>query len=133
MSTKTKMNLGLMKRHELPVDDFIIDGTEIENVLDFDAIGKKVTARLTELLPLKETAAIVPSYDGDVRVTVNSLQADVDIYITGLTAVTIAVLNWLAGVDLNGHSVRFMHYDRDSGSYVPQVYQATTTVPVSAV
>ena len=133
MSTKTKMNLGLMKRHELPVDDFIIDGTEIDNVLDFDAIGKKVTARLTELLPLKETAAIVPSYDGDVRVTVNSLQADVDIYITGLTAVTIAVLNWLAGVDLNGHSVRFMHYDRDSGSYVPQVYQATTTVPVSAI
>lgn len=37
MSTKTKMNLGLMKRHELPVDDFIIDGTEIDNVLDFDA------------------------------------------------------------------------------------------------
>lgn len=133
MATK-KINLGLMKRHELPVDDFIIDGTEIENVLDFDAIGKKVTARLTtELLPLKETAAIIPSYDGDVRATVNSLQADVDIYITGLTAVTIAVLNWLAGVDLNGHSVRFMHYDRDSGAYVPQVYQATKTVPVSAV
>lgn len=132
MATK-KINLGLMKRHELPVDDFIIDGTEIDNVLDFDTISKKVADRLADLLPLKETTVIIPSYDGDVRVTVNSLQADVDIYITGLTAITIAVLNWIARIDLTGHSVRFMHYDRDSGAYVPQVYQATTTVPVSAV
>lgn len=126
----TKINLGLMKRHGLPVNDFIIDSTEIENVLDFDKIGMEVAERLSELLPVDQKVGIIPSYDGDVRVNVNCLRADVDIYITGLTTITIAVLNWLAGVDLNGHTVRFMHYDRDSGVYVPQTYKSPMVVPV---
>ena len=126
----TKINLGLMKRHGLPVNDFIIDSTEIENVLDFDKIGMEVANRLSELLPVEQKVAIIPSYDGDARVNVNSLQADVDIYITGLTTITIAVLNWLAGLDLNDHTVQFMHYNRDSGVYVPQTYKSPMVVPV---
>ena len=126
----TKINLGLMKRHGLQVNDFIIDSTEIENVLDFDKIGMEVADRLSELLPVDQKVGIIPSYDGDVRVNVNCLRADVDIYITGLTTITIAVLNWLAGLDLNGHTVRFMHYDRDSGIYMPQTYKSPMIVPV---
>lgn len=111
-NTNNKISLGLIAgRHPLPVDDFIISG-DIADVLDFDLIDKLVKEGL-EKVPTKP--------NGDVRVEVNCLQCDVDIFVTGLTAVTIAVVNHFKDLDLNGHTVRFMHFDRDSGTFKPQV------------
>lgn len=119
-NTNNKISLGLIAgRHPLPVDDFIISG-DIADVLDFDLIDKLVKEGL-EKVPTKPMISVIGSLDGDVRVEVNCLQCDVDIFVTGLTAVTIAVVNHFKGLDLNGHTVRFMHFDRDSGTFKPQV------------
>lgn len=119
-NTNNKIQLGLVAgRHPLPVDDFIISG-DIADVLDFDLIDKLVKEGL-EKVPTKPMISVIGSLDGDVRVEVNCLQCDVDIFVTGLTAVTIAVVNHFKDLDLNGHTVRFMHFDRDSGTFKPQV------------
>ena len=119
-NTNNKISLGLIAgRHPLPVDDFIISG-DITDVLDFDLIDKLVKEGL-EKVPTKPMISVIGSLDGDVRVEVNCLQCDVDIFVTGLTAVTIAVVNHFKDLDLIGHTVRFMHFDRDSGTFKPQV------------
>lgn len=102
-NTNNKLSLGLIAgRHPLPVDDFIISG-DIADVLDFDLIDKLVKEGL-EKVPTKPMISVIGSLDGDVRVEVNCLQCDVDIFVTGLTAVTIAVVNHFKDLDLNGHT-----------------------------
>ena len=78
-NTNNKISLGLIAgRHPLPVDDFIISG-DIADVLDFDLIDKLVKEGL-EKVPTKPMISVIGSLDGDVRVEVNCLQCDVDIF-----------------------------------------------------
>lgn len=91
-----EVKVGLIKgRHEMPVESYIFD--VIENVLDFDAIHNGVVSFMKK------------NIDSDVRLVV---------YVTGLTSVTAEVIKVCA---LNQVKLTLMHYDRESGNYLPQV------------
>lgn len=90
--------LGLIKgRHDLPVDAYILD--EVSDVLDFQAIESKV----------KKSLAV---YTFDMA-TVPHLH----VYVTGLTSATVEVFKYCLE---KGVLLTFMHFDRESGSYLPQ-------------
>lgn len=93
---KQNIIMGLVEgRHPLPVSDYIFE--EVANVLDFDALNKGVEAKLADVNGDKE------------RLTV---------YVTGLTAATASVISYCAS---KGIELTLMHFDRESGNYLPQV------------
>lgn len=104
------VKLGMIKgRHEMPVDTYIID-TEITDVLDFETIERLVDEGLSKTLPLIGFL----------------LTDDVEIYVTGLTSVTIAIVNWINNhliLRNNLPKVYFMHYDMATKVYKAQQYK----------
>lgn len=104
------VKLGMIKgRHEMPVDTYIID-TEITDVLDFETIERLVDEGLSKTLPLIGFL----------------LTDDVEIYVTGLTSVTIAIVNWInKNIVLTNESpkVYFMHFDIAKKEYKAQEYK----------
>lgn len=93
---KTELILGLVEgRHPLPVESYVFG--EIQNVLDFDALNKGVEEKLANVNGDKE------------RLTV---------YVTGLTAATASIISYCAS---KGIELTLMHFDRESGNYLPQV------------
>lgn len=106
MTIKLRMIKG---RHEMPVDTYIID-TEITDVLDFETIERLVDEGLSKTLPLIGFL----------------LTDDVEIYVTGLTSVTIAIVNWInKNIVLTNESpkVYFMHFDMAKKEYKAQEYK----------
>jgi hypothetical protein len=95
-----KQVLGLVKgRHDLPVADYIFN--HVKDVLSFDKLQKEAYQKLEKLMKnLEENDKIV-------------------IYVTGLTAATIAVVNaWLQFRIQPG--LVFCHYDRENGNWKEQ-------------
>lgn len=87
----TKRIFGLVKgRHPLPVEDYIFE--KIEDVLDFETLEKEATEKVAGV-------------------------SHVDLYVTGLTAATVAVIT---AVKKAGGEISLFHFDRDSGEYVRQ-------------
>ena len=107
------VKLGMIKgRHEMPVDTYIID-TEITDVLDFKTIERLVDEGLSKTLPLNGENGFL-------------LTDDVEIYVTGLTSVTIAIINWInKNIVLTNESpkVYFMHFDMTKKEYKAQEYK----------
>ena len=96
-----KVSLGTIKgRHSLPVTDYVFSD-DIQDVTDIVKIQNNVDAYFEEkILPLKEK--------DDVQII---------LYVTGLTVVTLAVVN--ACIKYNCELV-CMHFDRDTGIYIAQ-------------
>ena len=85
------LTAGLVRgRHEMPVDGYLFD--VIENVLDFDQMREVLEQRLQNV-------------------------SELNLYVTGLTAATVEVMNYCVR-----HQVRLTlyHFDRESGEYVAQ-------------
>ena len=87
----TATTLGLVAgRHQVPVTGYVFES--IPDVTDYSAM----TAQAASVLPMS---------------------GDVTIYVTGLTAAMLAVVTVAAE---RGLSLTAMHFDRDSGEYLPQ-------------
>ena len=87
------VELGLVKgRHEIPgIEEYIFE--TVEDVLDFKSMHNQVHSKLSH-------------HDGGVVV-----------YVTGLTACLVEVINYCT---LNLIPLTLMHWDRETGNYVPQ-------------
>lgn len=127
-----KVTLGLIKgRHDNIndlADGFLVD-TVIDDVFDFDGVKAIIKDNLRKHVGI--TGAVVPigTWDGDVRANVNIIDRDIDILVTGLTSVAIAAMDVLRDLYFNGHTVRFMHFDRDTNGFHAQVIKPST-IPV---
>lgn len=94
------VNIGLVAgRHPLPVDDFIFQDGDITFPIDPKKLGKIVAEKFNSLG--------VKPHTGDFVV-----------YVTGLTPATTAVIKACL---TNGHLLTLKHFDRDSGTFKPQV------------
>lgn len=134
MTTNTnKVTLGLIKgRHDninaMATDGFLVD-TVIDDVFDFDGVKAIIKANLHKAVGITGATARIGTFDGDVRADVNIIDRDIDILVTGLTSVAIAAMDVLRDLDFNGHTVRFMHFDKDTKGFHAQVI-VPRTIPV---
>lgn len=93
MTSNNSLAVGLCaSRHPMPVSGYIFP--ETVDPMAFDAMEKTASA-------------FVEGMAGKGLV----------VYVTGLTAATAAVIKVCA---LRGTSLTLMHYNRDTGEYVPQ-------------
>ena len=131
-TTNNKVTLGLIKgRHENIndlADGFLVD-TVIDDVFDFDRIKNIIADNLRKHVNITGAVVRIGTWDGDVRADINVIDRDIDILVTGLTSVAIAAMDVLRDLDFNGHTVRFMHFDKDTKGFHAQVI-APRTIPV---
>lgn len=132
-TTTNKVTLGLIKgRHDninaMATDGFLVD-TVIDDVFDFDGVKAIIKDNLHRVVGIEGATARIGTWDGDVRADVNVIDRDIDILVTGLTSVAIATMDVLRDLDFNGHTVRFLHFDRDTNRFHAQVI-APRTIPV---
>ena len=112
----TNIFIGLIKgRHALPVEEYIFGG-EI-NPVDFDEIWRIVSMRLSYLVQPKRRFGQGLNQDDATDVSVIESDVHLNVYVTGLTAATAAVIRYCA---YNGVSLTLWHYNRESGEYAPQ-------------
>ena len=102
-------------RHAMPVTEFIFP--EVVNPTDFDGMEKVAEDFILQHVGLTATErqALDQRYGEDVPCWTG--KRSLIVYVTGLTACTAAVIKVCA---LNGVSLTLMHYDRESGEYMPQ-------------
>ena len=131
-TTNNKVTLGLIKgRHENIndlADGFLVD-TVIDDVFDFDRIKDIIADNLRKHVNITGAVVHIGTWDGDVRTDVNVIDRDIDVLVTGLTSVAIAAMDVLRDLDFNGHTVRFMHFDKDTKGFHAQVI-APRTLPI---
>lgn len=119
MMNEFEIRVGLIKgRHEMPVERYIFD-EPIEDVTDYHKIEEHILNFVKTEVGVHTThfgAAVnaVTAEDahvwaGDKRLTV---------YVTGLTAVTAALIRVCL---MYGVNLTLMHYDITCGLYKPQV------------
>lgn len=118
--TKTTIKLGLTDRHAegMPVMDGFIFPSVIDDVTDVKAMDRMAAEAILPLLQFKKVAkeALANADMGDQILW----QADkgIDLYVTGLTSLTAAVIKLAAH---NGIALTLWHFDRATNSYFPQV------------
>lgn len=116
-SSNTPVVVGLCAaRHAMPVTEFIFPEV-VNNPTDFDGMEKTVEDFILHHvgLTVTERQALDQRYGEDVPCW--SGKRTLIVYVTGLTACTAAVIKVCA---LNGVSLTLMHFDRESGEYLPQ-------------
>ena len=92
-----KFVLGLVSgRHSMPVEEYVFNG-EIKDPLNFAEMESIIDSRFQEL----------EVQEGD----------EVNVYVTGLTAATVEVINTCRKYNV---TLYLYHYDRDSNSYKKQ-------------
>ena len=112
-----EIKVGLIKgRHEMPVDSYIFD--EITDVLDFNAMNKQIVNFINNNINVYTVCGCGINQIGYEDVEILTSDARLIVYITGLTSVTAELIKVCA---LKGISLTLMHYDRDTGDYLPQV------------
>lgn len=103
-------------RHAMPVNSYIypesVDPTDFEWM---DKIAEDFILHHVGLT-VTERQALDQRYGEDVSCW--SGKRTLIVYVTGLTACTSAVIKACA---LNGVGLTLMHYDRESGEYLPQL------------
>jgi hypothetical protein len=98
---KIAKKMGLvMGRHQMPVGKYVFE--EIKDVLDFNKL------EAFALLALQNEFDVEGDDDAD---------SELHLYVTGLTAATVAVINAARVLDIG---VILYHYDRDSDEYKAQ-------------
>lgn len=116
--TKIIIKVGVCKgRHEMPCSDYVFE--KIEDPTDVNAmreIAIKYFFRLWLKLPHKNcTFSDVDCND----VPFEKVDAQLEIYVTGLTVAVIEVLQ-AALYYFSGFDIKMMHFDSKSGEYFPQ-------------
>ena len=96
-------------RHNLPVKGYIYE--DVRDVHDFDEIQRIADNFVRDNGGIRE---ITDDY-GETVIVGKSL----DVVVTGLTALTAAVM---AACAWYGVSLTLWHFDRESGEYVPQTF-----------
>ena len=131
-TTNNKVTLGLIKERHKNINDladgFLVD-TVIDDVFNFDRIKNIIADNLRKHVGITGAVVRIGAWDGDVRTDVNVIDRDIDILVTGLTSVAIAAMDVLRDLDFNGHTVRFMHFDKDTKGFHAQVI-VPRTIPV---
>lgn len=112
------MKLGLVAgRHQMPVDDYVLesvsDPTDIDGIRD--AVYKSLSAKLDG--HVKQCYGIGLNQTDSTDVLGFHSDVKVELFVTGLTAVTLAVVEFCAA---NGVPLVCYHYDRDTGDYIAQ-------------
>ena len=112
------MIVGLIKgRHDLPVEDYIINYNIIDPYEEYEKIKESINNFLIEKIgiAIKNGCAInqasysdVPCYQGSEALVV---------YVTGLTIVTSELVKQCM---LNGVRLTLMHYNAKTGEYFAQ-------------
>ena len=106
MSKRETVTVGLIAgRHDIPVSEFIFDG--IENVLDFKAISDHISNFVSTRVGIGSASGCGVNQRDYSDVELFAGTRDLVVYVTGLTAVSTLTL---------------MHFDRNSGEYVPQPF-----------
>ena len=112
-----EIKVGLIKgRHEMPVSNYIFD--EINDVLDFDNMNKQIVNFINNNISVYAAYGCGINQIGYEDVEVLTSDTKLIVYVTGLTSVTAELIKVCA---LKGISLTLMHYDRESGDYLPQV------------
>ena len=112
-----EIKVGLIKgRHEMPVDSYIFD--EINDVLDFNNMNKQIVNFINNNINVYSVYGCGINQIGYEDVEILTSDTRLIVYITGLTSVTAELIKVCA---LKGISLTLMHYDRDTGDYLPQV------------
>lgn len=109
------MVLGtVMGRHEMPVDGYVL--AEVADSADIAGIEAAVFDRLNSLVTVNSGVGICANMleDGMVK----RADARLVLYVTGLTAVTVACIKWAVSA---GCPLTLKHFDRVSCDYVDQV------------
>lgn len=111
------LNIGLIKgRHELPVEKYIFD--EIKDVLDFNSLQERADRFVKELVAELDATSekLINGYEENKY---SYHDVTINIYVTGLTAATIAAYK---AIDNHGafKEINFMHYNNASGQYIAQ-------------
>ena len=112
-----EIKVGLIKgRHEMPVDNYIFD--EINDVLDFNSMNKQICNFINNNINIYSICGCGINQIGYEDVEVLTSDTKLIVYVTGLTSVTAELIKVCA---LKGISLTLMHYDRESGDYLPQI------------
>lgn len=111
------VTVGLIKgRHAMPVKEYIFDSTE--SIFDYDSMNTTIMSFLEENVGIRKTYGTGINQADYTDCEVFLGQKDLVVYVTGLTAVTAQLISCCAR---NGVSLTLMHYDMQSGEYIPQV------------
>lgn len=114
---KEIVTLGLTDgRHELPPVDGFIFPMEVDPT-DLDYINDTVSEKLQSLVGIHKVARVGINQGSYDDVLCFEGEKQVHLYVTGLTVLTAAVINYCA---LNGISLTLYHYNRDTKDYYPQ-------------
>lgn len=118
--TKTTIKLGLTDRHAdgMPTLDGFVFPSNIADVTDVKSMDKMAAEAILPLLQFKKVAkeALANADMGDQVLW----QSDkgIDLYVTGLTSLTAAVIKLAA---YEGIALTLWHFDRATNTYFPQV------------
>lgn len=117
IENEKKVVVGLCEgRHPLPVEGYIFEGNV--NPLDFDGMSKTVREFLNSHVGVSvHSRTGLNQHDMYTDVSCYVGDAELVVYVTGLTACTAAVISECA---YNGVPLTLMHFNRDTGDYIPQ-------------
>ena len=121
--TNTNTNtikLGLTDRHAdgMPTLDGFVFPSVISDVTDVAAMDKMAADAILPLLNISPAYRAGLAFADYTDVTFLTADKAIDLYVTGLTALTVSVIKLAAN---NGISLTLWHFDRASGDYFPQV------------
>ena len=112
-----EIKVGLIKgRHEMPVNNYIFN--EINDVLNFDNMSKQIVNFINNNINIYAVCGCGINQIGYEDVEVLTADTKLVVYVTGLTSVTAELIKVCA---LKGISLTLMHYNRETGDYLPQV------------
>lgn len=113
---RKEVKVGLIEgRHPLPVEGYMLK--EIKNVLDFQSIEREVRNWINKNITFKKVMGGATNQCDYTDVMVFTSVERLVVYITGLTAVTAAVIKVSSEM---GVKLTLMHYDREEDRYLPQ-------------
>lgn len=115
-----RIKLGLTDRHAdgMPALDGYVFPSNIADVTDVKSMDKMASAAILPLVTFQKVAksALANADMGD-QIVWESNKA-IDLYVTGLTSLTAAVIKLAAH---KGIALTLWHFDRATGDYFPQV------------
>lgn len=100
----------------MPVDQYIFD-REVKDVFWFEAISERISNFLKERVGISVKPGCGINQADYVDIEVFRGDKELVLYVTGLTSLTAEVIRLCA---MNGISLTLMHYNKDTGEYVPQ-------------
>ena len=111
--------VGLIKgRHDLPVDDYIIDYDIVDPYEEYGKIKETINDFLVDTVGITTKHGCAINQASCEDVTCYSGKKELVVYITGLTIATSELVKQCM---LNGVHLTLMHYNAKNGEYFEQV------------